>query len=341
MLPNPHTGRSPRAACWPMLTLVLTALVGLLVITAPEANAANPTYRTTDDVSRRTTATAAPGSGYGIPRGAAFTVICQVEGEPVGPKGNRLYFLTNYNGLMFVPDTWTDSPHLAGQPPIAGIPMCASTVASTATPGTSVPATTYINTATPVRMCTNLADASCRAVWTLGAKTTVSMRCWISESSYAGTAKWFWVTGGGVAGFVSANHVSAQTNVGSCDNDVQIRAIRWAGSHLDENYEAGWCLRFVYNAYLNAGRNIATANTAADYWRANPRGYARTASTTPPAGYLAFWNGTAGSPEGHVVISIGNGWAISTDERSFHNVHVMSISDRNTSKPYYGALAVN
>jgi hypothetical protein len=25
---------------------------------------------------------------------------------------------------MYVPDTYTDSPHLAGQPPIAGIPMC-------------------------------------------------------------------------------------------------------------------------------------------------------------------------------------------------------------------------
>ncbi|MFE5521446.1 hypothetical protein ACFQ9Q_27545 [Streptomyces virginiae] len=100
---------------------------------------AGTTYRTIDNVSRRTTATAPPGSGYGIPRGAAFAVICQIENEPVGPRGNRLYFLTNYNGLMFVPDTWTDSPHLAGQPPIARIPMCASTVASTATPGTAPP----------------------------------------------------------------------------------------------------------------------------------------------------------------------------------------------------------
>lgn len=326
---------------WTRLPLALVVLLCTLIGGAQVASAANPTYHTTDDVSRRTTATAAPGSGYGIPRGAAFNVICQIENEPVGPYGNRLYFLTNYNGLMFVPDTWTDSPHLAGQPPIAGIPICASTTAGTATPGSATPASTYINTTTPVRMCTNLADASCRPVWNMGGGTTVSMRCWIDESNYAGTPRWFWVTGGGVAGFVSANHVSRQTSVGWCNNDVQIRAIRWAGGHLDEDYESGWCLRFVYNAYLNAGRDIGTASTAANYWRANPRQYTATPSASPPAGYLAFWNGTGAYPEGHVVLSIGNGWAISTDERSFHNVHVMSISDRNTTKPYYGALAVN
>src|SRR5262245_53379952 len=86
-----------------LLPLALSLAVGIVAITVPDASAMNPTYRTTADVSRRLTATAPAASGYGIPAGAAFVVICQIENEPVGPKGNRLYFLTNYNGLMFVP----------------------------------------------------------------------------------------------------------------------------------------------------------------------------------------------------------------------------------------------
>ncbi len=45
----------------------------------------------------------------------------------MGPRGNTLYFLTTFDGrTLFVPDTWTDSPHLAGRPPISGISMCSS-----------------------------------------------------------------------------------------------------------------------------------------------------------------------------------------------------------------------
>ena len=43
----------------------------------------------------------------------------------MGPRGNTLYFLSDYGGRTFyIPDYYTNSPHLAGQPPIAGIPMC-------------------------------------------------------------------------------------------------------------------------------------------------------------------------------------------------------------------------
>ena len=105
----------------------VTGLVaGAGVAVAPNASAANPTYHTTDDVGRRNAPTASPNGQYGIPKGAAFNVECQVEGEPVGPRGNKLYFRTNYNGTTYVPDYYTDSPHMAADPPIAGIPMCGS-----------------------------------------------------------------------------------------------------------------------------------------------------------------------------------------------------------------------
>lgn len=329
---------------WRVPLAIITAVAALwagavsgapVLVEHADAATVSATYRATDNLSIRRSPTAAPGAPGGPRRGEAFGVECQIEGEPVGPRGNRLYFRINYRavGTMYVPDTWTDSPHLAGQPPLKGIPLCTGSASK-------APSSTYLNTTTPVRMCTNLADASCRPVWNLPAQTTVSMRCWIDESSYAGTPRWFWVTGGGVAGFVSANHVSRQTRVGWCGNDLQVKAIRWAGSHLDEDFEAGWCQRFVRRAYQAAGRDIGSASTAANYWRANPRRYGRTGTAAPPAGNLAYWNGTARYPDGHVALSIGNGWAISTEERGTRQVHVMSIADRNKTKPYYGALNV-
>jgi hypothetical protein len=117
------------------LTVVLAALVGV-------ANSASATtyanYHTTTDVSARSTAAAAPTSVYGAPSGATIAVQCQAIGQPVGPYGNTLYFWILYAGRNFyVPDTYTDSPHLAGQPPIAGIPLCGTT---TPPPSTDPPA---------------------------------------------------------------------------------------------------------------------------------------------------------------------------------------------------------
>jgi hypothetical protein len=113
------------------LIAVLLSFTGVLVSSGGTASATTyAVYHTTADVSARTSPTAAPGSGYGAPVGAAIAVQCQVIGQPVGPAGNTLYFWVIYAGRSFyVPDTWTDSPHLAGQPPIAGIPMCGTATA--------------------------------------------------------------------------------------------------------------------------------------------------------------------------------------------------------------------
>ena len=42
--------------------------------------------------------------------------------------------------------------------------------------------------------------------------------------------------------------------------------------------------------------------------------------------------------DGHVAISIGSGYAISTTERSVTGVHVFQIAYRNATKPYGGYL---
>lgn len=111
--------------------VLLMAVAGFMVAAQEKAAAAvHAVYQTTVGVSARSTPTAAPTGVYGIPAGASFGVECQTIGEPVGQYGNTLYFWTVYGGRgMYVPDTFTNSPHLAGQPPIAGIPMCGGTPA--------------------------------------------------------------------------------------------------------------------------------------------------------------------------------------------------------------------
>jgi cell wall-associated NlpC family hydrolase len=271
--------------------------------------------------------------------GTSLDLQCGTWGEAVGPYANRRWhWVRVVNGSIagaygWIADRYVNTPNAANQL-TPGEAECGSTPAPPPPP----PPGTYLNTTTPVRMCTNLGDASCGTIWNLAAGTQVTMRCWIDESSYAGTVRWFWISGAGVAGFVSANQVSAQTSVGWCGNDSQVKAIRWAARYLNENAYVGWCLSFVHDAWINAGRDIGSSPTAVKYWNANPRGYARGYDATPPAGALVFWKNDSYSPDGHVAISIGNGWAISTYERSTQPVHVMSIADRNRTKPYAGYL---
>ncbi len=108
---------------------MVTAIVASVAATAarPAEAATYAVYQTTAAVSARNSPTATATGAYGAPSGSSIGVQCQVIGQPVGPKGNTLYFWALYAGRYFyVPDTWTNSPHLAGQPPIAGIPMCGS-----------------------------------------------------------------------------------------------------------------------------------------------------------------------------------------------------------------------
>jgi hypothetical protein len=109
---------------------VLLTIVGLTGTARPAEAATHAVYQMTSAVSARNSPTAAATGAYGAPLGASIDVQCQVIGQPVGPRNNTLYFWVLYAGRSFyVPDTWTNSPHRAGQPPIAGIPMCGSAAA--------------------------------------------------------------------------------------------------------------------------------------------------------------------------------------------------------------------
>jgi hypothetical protein len=118
-------------------------------------------------------------------------------------------------------------------------------------------------------------------------------------------------------------------------------AISWAQARTGSVEWDGECLRFVAEAYDAAGtdiRPLADTYSAKTYWY----GYtgAKYGDTAPPAGALVFWDADSYNEYGHVAISLGDGTAISTDERSYPGVHVFSIADRNTTKPYLGYLLV-
>jgi hypothetical protein len=199
-----------------------------------------------------------------------------------------------------------------------------------------------MKTSTSVRACTNLADSSCKITYgSIGAGTPVTMRCWRDDSYTNGSVRWFWIEGGGIGGFVPANTVWPQDPSPYCEDNDRFQAVRWAGTKLGDLYDVGWCLNFVSKAWSYAGINIGVrrGDTAYTYWKANPRGYTRSTSTSAPVGALVFWGPTSGFPEGHVAISIGAGRAISTYERTTKPVHVLSIADRNRTHPYLGWLA--
>ena len=279
--------------------------------------------------------------------GTTVTLICyDPNGTPEGPD-NRIWDKVKvtsgtWTGTVgYLSEHWLNTPVKANQH-VDGEPPCSS-------PTSTSSSTPTITASTPLRLCTHLVDSSCYGLTTLERRDKkVAMRCWQDDSKYAGTVRWFWVSGGGRQGFVSANRVSPQTKVPWCSNDDRVKAVRWAGRHLKENSGVaadGNCQSFVYAAYQAAGRNIASGyGTAWNYWKANPRGYARGYDYNPPVGALVYWKAEAVNAAGHVGISVGAGWVISTGEREHSGgapyVHVFKIVDRNKTKPWAGYLRV-
>ncbi len=117
------------------------------------------------------------------------------------------------------------------------------------------------------------------------------------------------------------------------------RAIAWAQSKLGQTSWDGYCLGFVYQAYLYwAGVNITNPNalpygpshdSAYTYWTVAPNHHS---DRTPPAGALVFWRSVA-SPTGygHVELSEGGGTIISSYDSRTPGIHTFNI---NSYPPY-------
>ena len=125
-------------------------------------------------------------------------------------------------------------------------------------------------------------------------------------------------------------------------------AIAWARGYLGTSDDDEHCLEFVQSAYLAAGVNIGSAESAADYWNINPKGYTEhPGDTNPPVGALVFWGPTESNPYGHVGIYVGavpgrrDDEVISTaswgEPATQPDVHYFSLSERNEAGyPYLG-----
>jgi hypothetical protein len=186
--------------------------------------------------------------------------------------------------------------------------------------------------------------------------TDISVSCYqLGAANVPGSANamWVqasWVSGPGTgSGWINEHFVNdgapinkAAPGVPPCSSGPASTAIAWARQHLGQDYDSGYCLLFVYQAYQAAGINIGSAPTAASYWSSDPRGYTRHPGDRNPAtGSLVFWGPTSANPAGHVGIYEGNNTVISTSSwpESGDQVHEWSFSGRNAAGyPYLGWL---
>jgi hypothetical protein len=177
-----------------------------------------------------------------------------------------------------------------------------------------------------------------RRLTTLAPNTAVTMVCWIDARIPSGYTypRWFYVTSGSYQGFVKAELVTNQnpSSPWCLDNASEQRravAASLQATGTSEIYQkyptatdktnalnvygfndwgpdgdwSGDCVMFVGLAWWRAGQTIHHGANAA----AIARTYTLNTGTNPPRGAAVFWDW---SSVGHVAISLGNGWLVTT-----------------------------
>jgi hypothetical protein len=193
---------------------------------------------------------------------------------------------------------------------------------------------------TPVYWCTST-TATCTTPFATAAGRA-KMVCWTDDRIPTGYRypRWFYVrTASGVTGFVKAETVRRQVRKPNCSTRRGLRATAWGLGQVGSAAYQLLCLQFTYDAYINTGTRfpgpLGPNVTAWQWWNAQPAGR-RNSDLNPPRGALVFWQPVAGNPEGHVALSIGNGWAVSTREGGTNEIHLLNIAQRNAVAPYAG-----
>jgi cell wall-associated NlpC family hydrolase len=151
-------------------------------------------------------------------------------------------------------------------------------------------------------------------------------------------------------GYVQKSDVSdPPSGLTDCDSASHqaIWAAAWAIGYLGTAtpYGPGTCLEFVIDAWRSTGVPIRSAGwqqTAVNWWYSPDNTWTKETRgsseyMTPPRGALVFWGSDDYSNAGHVAISMGNGWLVSTQEgNSTDAVHLLTIKERN-AEPGVGA----
>ena len=201
----------------------------------------------------------------------------------------------------------------------------------------------YLAGATFLRWCTNLSKVFCVSPFTtLTTNTDLKMACWRDDSLMTGlysSPRWFYVrTPTGSEGFVHSSYVRQQANVPNCSTFPWLKATDWALDRVGQSIYAGQCLGFIAAAYKTAGRPIpgpyGASVSAASWWAAQSAAH-KHASGTPPRGALVFWGARKGYPDGHVALSLGNGYVVSSSERTTTVIHTFPTSARSPSVYHY------
>ena len=193
----------------------------------------------------------------------------------------------------------------------------------------------------------------------IGEGAPFAVNCWTGGTDISGDSVWLQGSSGSVTGWVTDYYIdthwrtvadfaaqgiptcgsaagapartSAPTPAQATPSSIPgaAAAIAWADGHIGQNYLAGWCLQFVWDAYYyGAHRNVGGAVGAYQWWAARPSAQHR-GDTSPPAGAFVFWGPNRYSSYGHVALSLGGGQVISTEEGTTVVVHTFSIAARD------------
>jgi hypothetical protein len=220
---------------------------------------------------------------------------------------------------------------------LAGPTLPAPPPTNPVVPPPPAPAGPYVSASASRLWCTDLTNSFCSSpIAQVPRNTSVTMVCWRDGSSFTGiytSPRWFYVrTPSGGEGFVHSSYVQHQIVVPNCSALPWMKATDWALALDGQAKYAGLCLGFMADAYRAAGKPIpgpyGADVSAASWWAAQGAANKHT-SGTPPRGALVFWGARKGYPDGHVALSLGNGWVISSSERTTTVIHTLPISARS------------
>lgn len=223
---------------------------------------------------------------------------------------------------------------------LMAVMLCGGTAIGAA--GAVSAASPALISASPLYVCAGVASPCNESMGTMSAGS-VSMTCWEQVSEPTGNHMWFYVTRGAQEGWVRAGWVKDQATVTNCitSGHAPVWAAAWAIAQVSKVIDVNNCLGFVDQAYENTSKqNLASwANdntTAVDAWnhagKTKQHGSSDPRWKTPPRGAWVFWGSRPGSSDGHVALSLGNGWLVSTYEGTTPGtaVHFLTISHRNS-----------
>ena len=201
--------------------------------------------------------------------------------------------------------------------------------------------TTYVN----IRPGPSTGSGNPLAVMPPG--TSPDFNCWTQGQNIGGVDVWFKVNYNGVIGYYASYYdnssystdaqITSKYGIPYCGFSGAQSAANWAAAHVGQNYDSGYCLTFVFQAWSAAGynlRNDVTVPINGDTYPVDIWGHFNTGTmgggSHPPVGALVFYANKQGNRTlSHVTISVGGGETVSTSDGVASNVHYETIAQHS------------